>query len=279
MAKSKSSSRKRRPRAVSLPDRLFDIARKNPDGFTVKVVDGKIQPFEFSKPERYIVSTTNNITKTEIRKSFKGFREGLVGGWYDSKSGKYYIDKNLAVASESTAFALGRKYRQKAIFDYKTKKVVDVPHEMRLAKRKRKKRYKKKRTIRIQRYDKRVQRYRVAFDPYERGYFYDSQKKIWIHAKRFTYYSSRGFYRINAVDPDHFFSTQLLFKKMFTGQWYPLAYFDQILNRILRPSLSNRTKWQNCYRFYGYEYKRGYLFYRNGKLRLVILEEHAREKT
>jgi len=280
MPKKKSPSKnQRRNRTLPLPDRLFEIAKQNPSGFTVRVVNGKITPFDFSKKERFIISTTNNITKKQVRKNLRGFKDGIVGGWYHKKTNTYYIDKNIAVESESKAFSLGRKYKQKAIFDYKTKKAVDVPHETRLIKKKKRKRYKKSRSIKIERIDKRIQRYRVMYNPYERGYFYDSKRKVWVHAKRFTYYASRGFYRINAVEPEMFFSTSLIFKKMFSGRWYPLSYFNQLLNKILRPHLSNKSMWYDCYRFYAYEYKRGYLYYRNDKLHLLILEEHSRERS
>lgn len=277
MAEKKHSPKGKK--ALSLPDSLFNIARQNPQGFTVRVKDGKIEPFEYSGKERFIVSTTNNTTKKQVRRDFRGFKDGIAGGWYDAKTKKYFIDKNVAVANEDTAFRLGRKYRQKAIFDFRTKKAVDVPHEVRLAKRKRRKKYKKPRLIRIQRTDKRVQRYRVSFNPYEHGYFYDRKQRIWIHAKRFVFYAARGFYRINTVEPDHFFSTEIIRQKMFTGRWYPMAYFNALLNRVLRPNLSNKNMLYDCYRFFAYEYKRGYLFYKNGKLHLLILEEHSREKT
>lgn len=280
MPKQKSISKnQRKQRAIPLPDRLFEIAKQNPSGFTVRVVNGKITPFDFSKTERFVISTTNNITKKQIRKEFRGFKNGIAGGWYDKKTGNYYIDKNIAVESESKAFSLGRKYKQKAVFDYKTKKAIDVPHETKIAKKKKRKKYRKSRSIRIERHDKRIQRYNVMYNPYERGYFYDSKRKAWVHAKRFTYYASRGFYRIDTVEPDMFFSTSLIYKKMFSGYWYPLSYFNHLLNKILRPSLSRKSMWYQCYRFFAYEYKRGYFYYRNEKLHLLILEEHSRERS
>jgi len=280
MTKKKSNSAKHhKVKANSLPNRLFEIAKQNPDGFSVKIENGKIVPFDFSKKERFIVSTTNNTTKKQVRHELRGFKNGIVDGWYHKKTNTYYIDKNIAVADESKAFSLGRKYKQKAIFDYKTKKAIDVPHETKIAKHKKRRKLSKKRSIKIERYDKRVQRYHVSYNPYERGYFYDRKRNAWIHAKRFTYYASRGFYRIDDVEPDMFFSTSLLYKKMFTDKWYPLSYFNQVLNRILRPMLSRKSTWYQCYRFFAYEYKRGYFYYRNGKLHLLILEEHSRERS
>jgi len=270
---------KKRPVAVSITENLFRLAKQHPKGLTVRVQNGKITQFDASNNERFIISTTNNATKKQIRKEFRGFKDGIARVAYNKKINVYSIDKNIAVASEEKAFALGQKYRQKSVYDSKSKKTIDIPHEIRIAKRKKKKRYAKKRCIKIERHDKRIQRYNVSYNPYEHGYFYDSKKKMWIHAKRFTYYASRGFYRINAVEPEMFFSTSLIYKKMFSGQWYPLAYFNSLLNKILRPWLSKKSMWYDCYRFYAYEYKRGYLFYRNGKLHLFILEEHSRERS
>jgi len=264
----------------TLPHQLMDYARKYRDGFTVEIHKGEIIPFQPSKQNRYIVSKTNITTKKQVLKEYKDFKEGVVGGWYDKSTGKYYIDKNVAVANESKAHSLAKRYKQKAIWDSITRKEIPVAVERKVVKRKAKPKYEEKAIARkIERKDKVIQRYKVRGDLYAKGYFYDSKKKAWIHAKRFTYFSARGFYRIDTVPPSQFFSTGLIFKKIWTDVWFPMKYFHGTLNTILRPHLSKRNMWYKAYRFYSYTYKRGFLYYRNGKLYTIILEEHIREKS
>ena len=264
----------------SLPYQLMDYAREYRDGFTVEVVNGEIIPFHTDKSRRYIVSKTNITTKKQVIKEYKNFKNGLVGGWYDKSANKYYIDKNIGVATESKAHSLSRRDHQKAIWDSFTKKEIPVARERKIVKRKRKAKIDEKAVSRkIQRRDKIIQRYKVRGDLYAKGYFYDSKKKVWLHSKRFTFFSARGFYRIDTIPPPQFFSTGLIFKKIWTDVWYPMKYFHGTLNTILRPHLSHRSMWFKAYRFYSYTYKRGYLYFRNGKLHTIILEEHVREKS
>ena len=111
-------SNNKKKKVKSLPFQLMDYAKKNREGFTIEVVNGNIIPFGYTKDKRYIVSKTNITTKKQVIKEFKGFKDGIVGGWYDKKANKYYIDKNIAVRSESKAHSLANKYKQKAIFDF-----------------------------------------------------------------------------------------------------------------------------------------------------------------
>lgn len=101
----------------TIAEKLLSYAEKNPSGFTVKVVNGRIIPIKASKKNRYVISKTNYDSVDKIKKGFKGFKSGIVGGWFDSKTGKYYIDKNIIASKQSRAKTMGKKYKQKAIFD------------------------------------------------------------------------------------------------------------------------------------------------------------------
>lgn len=259
---------------------LLDYAKQNREGFTVEVVNGKIIPYGYTKEKRYIVSTTDYKSRTEIIKNFRGFNEGIVSGWYDRKEKKFYINKNLGVGNELTANALAKRYKQKNIFDYLTKKEIAVAEERRISKRGRKKKLENAVARDILKSNNNVQRYYVKGDMYEMGYFYNKKKKYWIHAKRYTFFSARGYYRINHIEPPQFFSTELLRKKIWTGRWLALNYFNEYLNRSLRPNLSHKNQWYQCYKYFAYEYNRGYFYYdNNGKMHTLILEEYAREKS
>jgi len=102
---------------MTLADKLLAYAKKNPEGFTVLIKNGKIKAVKGTSKKRYVVSTTNNDSIPKIRKSFKKGYSGYVGGWYDKKTGKYYIDKNIVISSKSKATDIARKHKQKAIFD------------------------------------------------------------------------------------------------------------------------------------------------------------------
>jgi len=110
----------------SLYEKLKDHAKKNPDGFTIKIINGKIRSFNPSKKNRYVISKTNYDTHLKQKLGFKDFKHGLVGGWFDKKTGKYYIDKNVAVGSRSKAIKLGIKHQQKAIFDLLKMKEIRI---------------------------------------------------------------------------------------------------------------------------------------------------------
>lgn len=274
-------SKKNRPRKVkikSLPTELMEYAKEYRDGFTIQIVDGYIVPFSPSKDSRFLITSESAKGKKQVIRNFRKFKDGIVSGWYDKKEDKFYIDKNIAVANEGTAHELARKYKQKSIRDAYTKKDIDIPTEKNISQRRKKKISEKAVARDIERGDKHVQRYYVKGDMYEKGYFFDSNKHYWIHAKRFTYFSARGFYRVDTVPPPQFYSTGLIFKKIWTGVWLPLNHFNALLDRILRPNLSHKRHWYNCYRFFSYEYKSGYLYYQNGKLNIVVLEQYYKEK-
>jgi len=98
--------------------RLMDYARKHPDGFTVKVKNGKIRKLEPTSKKRFVVSKTNNDTKKKIKLSFRNDDySGYAGGWVDQKTGKVYIDKNLVLGDKEKAIHKAKVHDQLAIFD------------------------------------------------------------------------------------------------------------------------------------------------------------------
>lgn len=109
---------------MTLADKLIAYAEKNPEGFTVQIKNGKIVSVKPSKSKRYVVSVTNNDTIKKIKASFKKGYLGYAGGWFDKKTGKYYIDKNIVIGNKQKATDIGKKYKQKAIFDlFKMKEI------------------------------------------------------------------------------------------------------------------------------------------------------------
>lgn len=113
----------------SLAKKLLEYAKKNPDGFTVKIKNGKITPVKHTKGKRFVVSKTNNTSQDDVRRTFKNDYTGYAGGWYDTKTKKYYIDKNVIVRDKSKALQIARKTRQKAIFDLKTFNEINLNYK------------------------------------------------------------------------------------------------------------------------------------------------------
>ena len=102
-------------------EKILKYANDNPDGFTIEITNGeKIKPFKFSNTHRYAVSMTNNDDNDKVIHMLKELPDnfnGYIGGWMDKELNKYYIDLTIIVESLTTAFAIGVKFKQKAIWD------------------------------------------------------------------------------------------------------------------------------------------------------------------
>jgi hypothetical protein len=127
------------PSAISRGDvklwfsKLKEIAEKNPDGFTVDLLS--LEPI----PNKgYVVAFTNETLdyweyRTHIERWWLVAGEETkkylvehpyskaplitIGGWRNPEDGKYYVDMGLVVFNKEYAIELGKKYRQKAIFN------------------------------------------------------------------------------------------------------------------------------------------------------------------
>jgi hypothetical protein len=102
---------------------LIKYAKKNKEGFTVKLKNGKLIPIKPSSKNRYVVANRTLIlydpnTKT-IKKFGKIASNKTYGGWYDKSSGKYFIETNNLYSNLKQAQRVGKLRRQKAIFDLK----------------------------------------------------------------------------------------------------------------------------------------------------------------
>ncbi|GAG84704.1 unnamed protein product [marine sediment metagenome] len=103
--------------------KLLDYAKKNPDGFTIKITKGTIKGISPNKLNRYVVGITNNNTPSKIKQSFRDNNfTGTASGWLDKKTGKYYINKNKIFPDtnkgKQKALKLGKQKDQLEIFDW-----------------------------------------------------------------------------------------------------------------------------------------------------------------
>lgn len=115
------------------------IAKNNKDGFTVYVdyvPHKKLLIENVDRPEvnkdiyRYCISITNNNTKNKIDKFLndlnKYFYKGYIGGWYNPKTDRYYIDKTVITSNLEYALQLAKEHNQISIYDLKRNKVIGV---------------------------------------------------------------------------------------------------------------------------------------------------------
>lgn len=95
---------------------ILKIAKRNPDGFTVKipnlenVASGFITAYE---------ETQNSFNRQGLEKVINHALENgqTVGGWMDTESNLYYFDSCKVFDNEREAVEFGRQNKQLAIFD------------------------------------------------------------------------------------------------------------------------------------------------------------------
>lgn len=95
---------------------ILEIAKQNPDGFTVKlptlehVTNGFICAY---------AETQNCFDVDGLEKVIKHALENglIVGGWFDTESNLFYFDSSKVFETESEAIEFGKQNQQIAIFD------------------------------------------------------------------------------------------------------------------------------------------------------------------
>lgn len=101
--------------------KLLAHARKNKEGFTVKVEKGKLIPVSGTKNERYSVAGDTSIVYSPKSKKLKVISppkaDGFYGGWYDKKNKRYLIEHVNLYPSRKKALLIGKRRKQIAIFD------------------------------------------------------------------------------------------------------------------------------------------------------------------
>jgi len=101
--------------------KLINHAKKNKDGFTIEMVNGKIVPVKGTKKSRYSVAGDTSIVYTPKDKYIKTYsvprRNGFYGGWYDKETGQYLIEHVNLYGNKDKALYVARNRKQKAIFD------------------------------------------------------------------------------------------------------------------------------------------------------------------
>lgn len=87
----------------------------SPEGFTLSI-DGTTPSHGYCVADR---ATQDSFGPAGIIRATRyALAHGLhVGGWYDSKSGRFYMDATHVISDRETAIALGRENGQLAIFD------------------------------------------------------------------------------------------------------------------------------------------------------------------
>jgi hypothetical protein len=95
---------------------------------------------EFKPKNGYLVSITNNEISTEtdifqsivkvceaVRLINKTGRKTYLGGWYDTRREKYFLDISLHETYEGSALLMGLNFNQSCIYNIESGKMEVVP--------------------------------------------------------------------------------------------------------------------------------------------------------
>jgi len=99
-----------------LTNAILEIAKENPDGFTVEVPSLKPVMSGFISA---CFETQNCFGRDGLEKVIcHALEHGrVVGGWRNTENRKYYFDSSSVFIDKETAIEFGRKNKQIAIFD------------------------------------------------------------------------------------------------------------------------------------------------------------------
>lgn len=113
--------------------KIIEFAKNNKEGFTAYYKDGKLVSVSASKNKRYVVADKTKIVyipRTDKTSIYSAVKDGsYIGGWYDKESNKYLIEQVDVVSRKSDAIELGKKRKQKAIFDLQKFKEIKIHHK------------------------------------------------------------------------------------------------------------------------------------------------------
>jgi len=103
----------------------FDMIKKSPRSneplFAVSIY-----------PENSVILDRKNFTTKDVYEFIRKNRKMLdkpnhfLGGWYDTESGKIYLDVSIAVKDKTKAVSLGKKFNQKSVFDLMSLKEINT---------------------------------------------------------------------------------------------------------------------------------------------------------
>jgi len=101
---------------TDLVDAIFEIAKKNPEGFTVEIPSLKPVTSGFIAACK---ETQNCFGKESLKKVVKYSLENgnVVGGWKNPENKKYYFDSSKVFDNLEDAIAFGKANEQLAIID------------------------------------------------------------------------------------------------------------------------------------------------------------------
>lgn len=114
----------------SIVNKLIKLSEIFKDGFTVDIKpDGSIN--QISHNTGYVISLKTIITIDTNNGNVKMSNmdndiTGIIGGWLDTDTGIYYIEKNTIKKNKAIAIRTGIEYNQKAIFDIKNNTVIEL---------------------------------------------------------------------------------------------------------------------------------------------------------
>jgi hypothetical protein len=101
---------------IKLKIAIEEIAKKNPDGFTISLPSLKSVKKGISVA---YLETQNSFDSEGLEKVLNHAleHEKIVGGWLDEEDGKYYYDSCKIFENREEAIKFGKQNKQIAIFD------------------------------------------------------------------------------------------------------------------------------------------------------------------
>ena len=117
-------------RRAQLFSELKEIAKANPDGYTVDATT--LQPIT-SGYAVSVAATQNSFNDDGLYKVVDYVMAhpeiNAYGGWLDTSTGNYYYDATMVFTNCDEAIAFGKKNGQKAVFDLNTMNLITISNE------------------------------------------------------------------------------------------------------------------------------------------------------
>jgi len=109
--------------------KLIQLSKIFKKGFTIELKDNQINQYSnIEKP--FIVSYLTIIEIKNNKPLFKNIQHiptnCIIGGWEDKTNNTYYIELNKSFNNIKTALIFAYKFNQKAIYNLKTQKTIEL---------------------------------------------------------------------------------------------------------------------------------------------------------
>lgn len=112
----------------ALLNKILEASRQNPEGFTFDLYTNDLLKIDYGYVVAIIDTQDSNVSANlpSVLRAARKHNLHLVGGWWDEKEEKYYYDACAWFEDFSEAVAFAKTNKQKAIYNYEEKVVIDL---------------------------------------------------------------------------------------------------------------------------------------------------------